>query len=100
MKKSELPVISEEEGWKLLEEITINDRSLVCWYNPKDSIISLSLFHLTDQPNEISRLSPYTTWGYITHMETNMLTSREAAEVVSLYLKDLENDKIWWEVDS
>ena len=98
MKKVELSVISEEEGWKLLEEITINDRSLVCWYSPSNNVISLSLFHLTDQPNELSKKSPYTTWGYVTHMETNMATPKEAAEVVGLYLKDIENENIWWEL--
>lgn len=98
MSKS-LEVISEDQGWKLLEQKTINDRSLICWYNPNDKIISLSIFHLTDQPNELSKRSPYTTWGYVTFMTTNMMTVQEAAEVVGLYLKDIENDNAFWEID-
>ena len=94
-----LSVLSEDEGWKLLEQITINDRTLICWYNPDDKIISLSLFHLTEQPNEISKKSPYTTWGYVTYLTTNMMSVSEAAEVVSLYLKDIENENAWWEID-
>lgn len=92
-------VISEDQGWKLLEQVTINDRSLVCWYNPNDSVISLSLFSLVDQPNELSKRSIYTTWGYVTHMESNMMTVKEAAEVVGLYMKDLESGNYFWEKD-
>lgn len=87
----------EDEGWKLLEQVTINDRTLVAWYNPNDGVISLCMFHLVDQPNELSRRSPYTTWGYVTHFETAMYTSKEAAEVVSLYLQDIEKENFWWE---
>jgi hypothetical protein len=97
--KKDLITISEDKGWKLLEQITINDRSLICWYNPNDGVISLSLFHLTDQPNELSKKSPYSTWGYVTYLVTNMMTSVEAAEVVGLYLKDIENENAWWEKD-
>jgi len=42
----ELPAIDEYEGWKLLEDKTINDRTLVCWYNPENEIISLCLFNI------------------------------------------------------
>lgn len=91
--------ISEDEGWKLLEEKTINDRTVIAWYNPDTDIISLMIAHLTDQPNELSRQSPYTTWGYVTHMVSKMTTCKEAAEVVSLYLQDIENDNFWWEKD-
>jgi len=87
----------EQDEWKLLEEITINDRTLIAWYNPNDSIISLVITHLFEQPNELSKRSPYSNWGYITHMETNMYTCAEAAEVVSLYLQDMEKDNAWWE---
>lgn len=89
--------IKQEEGWKLLEEKTINDRTLLAWYNPDDKIISLMLFHLIDQPNAVSLRSPYTTWGYVTHMATGIYNCKEAAEVVGLYLKDIENDNFWWE---
>lgn len=89
--------LDEKDEWKLLEEKSINDRSLIAWYNPEDGVISLAITNLTDQPNEMSKRSPYTTWGYITHMETYMQTPSEAAEVVSLYLQDMEKDNFWWE---
>lgn len=89
--------IAEEDGWKLLEERTFNDRTLIAWYNPDNSVISLMISHLTDQPNNMSKRSPYTTWGYITHMVTRMYTCKEASEVVSLYLKDIESENYWWE---
>ena len=92
-----LDVLEENDGWKLLEEKTFNDRTLVCWYNPNDSVISLMLFHLTDQPNEISQRSPYTTWGYMTYAVSGMYTCEEAANVVSLYLQDMEKENFWWE---
>ena len=92
-----LETIDEEEGWKLLERKTINDRTLICWYNPDTNIVSLFLFHITEQPNELSKRSPYSTFGYATHYVTSMYTLKEASEVVSLYLQDMENDRFWWE---
>jgi hypothetical protein len=89
--------IDEQDGWKLLEEFTFNDRTLVAWYNDDTSNISLILTHLTDQPNELSKRSPYTTWGYVTWMVSEMKTCQEAAEVVSLYLQDIEKENWWWE---
>lgn len=89
--------LDEKDEWKLLEEKTINDRSLVAWYCPDTSIISFVLTHISDKPNALSERSPYTTWGYITHLETKMHTAKEAAEVISLYLQDLEQENYWWE---
>lgn len=89
--------IDQEDGWKLLEQVSINDRTLIAWYNPEDGIISLMIGHLTDQPNELSKRSPYTTWGYITHVVTGVYTCEEAGNVVSLYLQDMESEKYWWE---
>lgn len=86
-----------QDGWKLLEERTFNDRTLIAWYNPNDSVISLIITHLLEQPNELSKRSPYTTWGYVTHMVSGMYTCEEASEVVSLYLQDIENENAWWE---
>lgn len=92
-----LETIDEQEGWKLLERKSINDRTIICWFNPDDNIISLCIFNLNEQPNELSKRSPYSTWGYITHMVTQMYTPKEAAEVVSLYLQDMEKENYWWE---
>jgi hypothetical protein len=92
-----LETIDEEEGWKLLERKTINDRTLICWYNPDTNIVSLCLFHLTERPNELSKRSPESTWGFATAYVTGMYTLKEASEVVSLYLQDMEADRFWWE---
>lgn len=89
--------IDEGDGWKLLERITFNDRTLIAWYNPGNNIISIIITHLYEQPNQLSKQSPYTTWGYVTHFVQGMHTCKEAAEVVSLYLKDIENENAWWE---
>jgi hypothetical protein len=87
----------EVDGWKLLEEKTINDRTIIVWYNPEERLISLIICHGFEQPNDLSKKSPYSHWGYVTHFVTKMYTPKEAAEVVSLYLKDMENDNFWWE---
>jgi len=94
----ELPAIDEYEGWKLLEDKTINDRTLVCWYNPENEIISLCLFNIY-QTNELSKRTAETTWGFITHAVSEMHTCDEAAEIVGLYLKDMESENYWWEID-
>ena len=87
------------ENWKLLEERTFNDRTLVAWYNPNGNIISFIITHLYEQPNELAKLSEYTNWGYITHFETGIYSYEEAAEVISLYLQDIENENAWWETE-
>lgn len=89
----------KEDGWRLLEEKTINDRTLVAFYNEDQKTSGLMIFHLTDQPNELSKKAPEShTWGFCTHMILNIHTLKEASEVVSLYLIDMETDKFWWEV--
>ena len=89
--------IDEQDGWKLLENYTFNDRTLIAWYNDDNGVISLILTHYDEQPNELSKRSPYTTWGYVTHMVSQMYTCEEAADVVSLYMKDMESESYWWE---
>lgn len=89
--------INEQDGWKLLEEYTFNDRTLVAWYNSDDGVFSLVLTHYDEQPNELSKRSPYSTWGYITHMVSEMYTTEEAANVVGLYMQDMEKENFWWE---
>ena len=89
--------IDENPERILLEKITINERSLVAWYEVESKSISLMLFHYDEQPNALSKLSPYTTWGYLTRAEEKMMSEAEAAEVVGLYLKDIENENFWWE---
>lgn len=86
------------KGWKLLEKRTIGERTLICWYNESNKTSSLSLFHKTKQPNELSKKSPQSKlWGYVTHVATGMMSLPETAEVVSLYLMDMEKENVWWE---
>ena len=87
------------KDWKLLEYITINDRTLLCYYNGDLNQSGLLIFHLTDTPNELSRRSPYATYGYCTHIVFNMHTLKEAAEIYGLYLKDINDENFWWEND-
>jgi hypothetical protein len=88
-------ILEEDDGWKLLEERSINDRTLVCWYNPNNQIISVALFHLTDNIRNISVKNDF--WGFPTYYVTRMHTPTEAANIVSLYLKDMEDGNFWWE---
>jgi len=92
-------IIEEDEGWLLLEQKTINKRTLISWYNPNSQTISLFLFHNTEKPNEFSQRATPSVWGYPTYFVTNMMTTKEASEVVSLYLQDMEKDNFWWEKD-
>ena len=85
------------DRFKLLEQISINERSLVASYDCNEKTINLVLFNLTEQPNKISKSAPKSTWGYATHFVDKMMTEKEAAEVVGLYLKDIENENFWWE---
>jgi hypothetical protein len=92
--------IEVDGEYKLLENISINDRSLICWYNGDDKTYNISIFHLTDQPNSISKKSPLTTWGYCTFSICDIESVIEAAEVVGLYLQDMEKANYWWETDN
>lgn len=91
------PIEETHDGWKLLERKTINDRTLIAYYNNDTKQFNLVIFNLTEQPNELSQYSPETSWGYVTHMVSNMYKTEEAAEVVSLYLQDIEKNNYWWE---
>ena len=86
--------MEEDEGYKLLERKSVNDRTLICWYNPKEQQISLALFHTL---KNFKGSSLYSRWGYPTYYVGGMYTEDEAAEVVSLYIKDMEADNCWWE---
>lgn len=89
--------IDEDDGWLLLERQTINDRTLLCWYNPNIDQISISLFNLLEQPNQLSQMSTESQWGYMTHYIQDIKSDREATELVNLYLEDLNKENYWWE---
>jgi len=91
--------IDIDEGWKLLEQASFNGRTLICWLNPKNDIISIFLFNLLSQPNDLSRRSNLSQWGWSTHYVSNITTTMEASQVVGLYLQDMEKQNYWWEAD-
>ena len=91
------PVLEEDGQFKLLEIKQINNRTLVCWVNTDDSIISLAIFHDSERPNEISQKASLSQWGYPTYFVSEMLDTEEASEIVTLYLKDMMANNFWWE---
>ena len=91
--------LDEDEGWLLLTRQTLNDRTLLCWYNPDLDKISISLFNLFERPNQLSRNVKEGQWGFMTHFVQNIETDIEATEVVNMYLKDLKGENFWWEKD-
>jgi hypothetical protein len=92
-------VLDQDENILLLERVISNGRTLICWINTDDDIISISLFNLFQRPNRLSRKSTKKIWGYPTHFVSNIETCQEAAEVVTLYVKDFEKENYWWEQD-
>ncbi|HBI00289.1 MAG TPA: hypothetical protein DDY18_01550 [Flavobacterium sp.] len=88
--------LEEDDGWLLLARRTFNDRTLLCWYNGLTEEYNIALFHLLERPNLLSQRAKESRWGWMTHFVQN-LNQLEATEVANLYMKDLENDNIWWE---
>ena len=55
----------------------------------------MTIFHLTEKPTNMPIVE--STWGFVRLFIDKMLTTKEAAEVVGLYMKDIENENYWWE---
>lgn len=89
--------IDEDNGWLLLERQTINDRTLLCWYNPDTGYISVSLFHQYEKPNELSKRAVESQWGWMTHFVDHIPNSMQATEIVNNFLSNLEKNNTWWE---
>jgi hypothetical protein len=88
-----------DDKWRLLEEYTFNGITILAYYNGELKQSGILLFNYEKQPNELSKKSPNTHWGFVTHCVFNMHTLSEVAEVFGLYLKDIENENLWWEKD-
>ena len=88
----------QDGPFKLLEQTTINERTLVSWYNEKHQDISIALF-ANHRPNELSKRVSQSEWGFATKFITNIATTEEASNLVGLYLKDMKNMNFWWEKD-
>ena len=92
-------IIDRDDNMILLERRTFNGRTLLCWYNEDTYQANVCIFNLEERPNSLSQRSTESQWGWMTHFIQNIETIPEAAEVVSLYLQDMEKDNFWWEVD-
>jgi len=95
-KRDVLSVLQEDGNFKLLEIKSINARTLLCWINTNDEIISVALFADEQECDEMDQ-KKLTEWGYPTHFVSNIIFIEEASQVVSLYLKDMEDKNFWWE---
>jgi len=84
---------------RIIEEHSTNDRSLVAFYNGDLKQYMILLFHVSDQPTEASRVSPYTTWGYVTAGIDGIHDEEELKKLVNLYLMDIISENVWWEND-
>lgn len=84
---------------RLIDSIGINERTIVSWFDKVDKSFNFGIFHLTDQPNYISKLSGLTEYGYLTYVGYPLEDHNEAAEVYMLYLNDLLGYNNWWEND-
>lgn len=84
----------------LIEQISFNERSLISWYDKTNKFFQFALFHLTEQPNTPSKLSPESpAWGYATFVSQPILDPNEITEITALYIVDLMEGNNWWESD-
>ncbi len=91
-------VKQSDEGFILLELREIQDRTLICWYNPNYGDISINLFHKVPT-NELSKRHGPSEWGYPAKYITEIQSTMEASEIVGLYLQDMEKGNFWWELE-
>lgn len=91
-------ILQEDGNFQLLELKKNHERTLICWLNTDDNIVSIALFHKNEKPNALSHRVLLTKWGYPTYFISNMTTT-EAANIVTLYLKDIQDENFWWETD-
>lgn len=91
-------IIEEDEGWLLLARRTFNDRTVICWQNGETKEFNIALFNL-ERSNTFSLEAKDTRWGFMTHW-VEKLTQLEATEISNKFLKDLEQENIWWEKES
>lgn len=85
---------------RIIDEIGVNERTIVSWYDRLSKKFSFGIFHISDQPNIQSKLSAYTTWGYLVYVAPPIEDHIEAAEVYDLFLNDLMKGDHWFEDDS
>lgn len=93
---SVIPLFKTKET-RVIEEHSTNDRSLVAFYNGDLEQYMILLFHVSDQPTEASRVSPYSTWGYVTAGIDGIHDEEELKKLVNMYLMDIISENTWWE---
>ena len=84
---------------RLIESIGVNERTIVSWFDRSNKTFNFGIFHLTDQPNYISKLSSLTEYGYLTYVGYPLVDHKEASTVYLLYLEDLMKGNNLWEED-
>jgi hypothetical protein len=85
---------------RIIDEIGVNERTIVSWYDKAVQAFSFGIFHISEQPNIQSKLSAYTNWGYLVYIAPPIEDHVEAAEVYDLFLMDLIKEDYWFEDDS
>ncbi len=85
---------------RIIDEIGVNERTIVSWYDKADQTFGFGIFHISEQPNVQAKLSAYTNWGYLVYNAPKIEDPTEAAEVYDLFLKDIIAGNNWFEDDS
>jgi len=82
---------------KILERYSYNNRTLIASYESESKIISMVIFNSIEQVNDRFKSMKRTKWGFVTYFVDNMVAGSETAQVIGLYIKDIENKNYWWE---
>jgi hypothetical protein len=85
---------------RIIDEIGVNERTIVSWFDRVDQTFGFGIFHISEQPNVQAKLSTYTNWGYLVYNAPKIKDPSEAATVYDLYLKDIIAGNNWFEDDS
>ena len=85
---------------RIIDEIGINERTIVSWYDKATQDFGFGIFHISEQPDVVSKISLYTMWGYLVYTDPPIKDHTEAAEVYDLFLTDLLKGDHWFEDDS
>lgn len=84
---------------RIIDEIGVNERTIVSWFDRADQTFGFGIFHISEQPNVQAKLSVYTNWGYLVYNAPKIKDPAEAAEIYDLYLKDILAGNYWFEDD-
>lgn len=82
---------------KIIEDLSFNGRSILAAYMEEYKSYVIILFHISEQPNEASKHSLYSTWGYGTAGIGNISTREELDELTKMYIDDMLAENFWWE---